>query len=1454
MKSRTVKRTRIVAVLVMAILLATSLGVGISLWQANKAYANDGKWELTNVAIAMNIDLNWIFTSDTPNDMLYRMVTVTVTYETASGEGDEGKITDTYELEFSGEASKEGYTAKTGEVVTFSRNGGTVTVTVVTLKPDATLAGGASNEASENFGLSDTTLRTQIGIYAEFNSGKVESYWNINSGTKMNNTYLSAIDIYQMFNDGSRVLDTTGGQYTLSGDFFPEDLYEFLNKVPRDDKYNKILTVIDNNNSAYTTTVEWKDITFAEPDEFDGRSINGNLAQQYARSEFNMDGLTVNLWYNSTRTSITVPLSAFKGYLGTDLIIKYYSSANVTGSTLDKLTTEVHSIEIELTYPKTSKSIFGTFVNITVAPLAIHAPDFPNMTGVNLSWNDGASIDIKGWDYAELYKEDPPAPIIKAWISADEEYSSDAQEDSKKLKTELKNEDGVWVLTVHFPRPGAKYVLKVELPAGDFQWQSPPASMPYVTKSEDNLTLQIEVQVDKGTPTVTVTDMTGVTYGQLKGAKDYNGLQFTATLQDGEGKDVAMPDTWTYDPLGQDSITKHLNHTDCYYYLKFYTAYTSENVNTPVTDLLADGMPRNAGTYYVVLQTYENFGYKAVQSAVYSSFKIEKFTIYTSTTDETFARTEWPIAHFLDEGKNTFPNYAPYNETADKVINISGITKNNNSITDGIANYKFYNAGKYDVTLTIPADNNYSTNYKFENESTTVKVTFTIKTDKSSDFEFDASGWKYGKEDANPNISITSKTDPYYASDTHDINKDYTIKYYHFDGSKPNNVGNEVTEKEFKKFEVGSYVIELIANADTSYKSQHPAFTESTEITSKISTSDETTYDYGRPVQYKRIEVVAEDIEAPTLAAPWVLNTLGAVAGQVHRYNGQTMSFGFANWLTNNISAGGPAIITVEIKYTTFNSNITKTYVFDEKFNKTDSDTVTFDKGIFTVKEAGAYTVTISLNKNYNWKESETNVTTGKSPYSYIGRVERKLVTVLQDGDITNAVGENSIYNGRAQTKTISNWTDNVLQITNVTMGNLTGQTSIINNGYAVNQGTNTFYVTNAGKYTVSVDIKNEYKDNYEWTPTESETNVLRTLSLTYELEQALLKVKWWDGVTPDDYHQGSTDLSVFSFAFNGAATGEQQIPQAVPDVEFADDNGKLAIGNYIRYKYSVDNPFRTEVVGNKITAVGEYGIAVSAFGGDAAPNYKLPDFSSENATRAATVFAIRATKLDAPKLKDADGEFNTTLTPGDNDIKEYTVVYNGLDFTLTEYFNYRDYLIGKEYRVNYKVIAVKSGDDKTVKNANTYTVEITAGENYVWKDGVDSYKFNFIIEQRTVVIEWSNLTVDYNPKGENPAPKYTITNIAPDNTKTDKVSLVLAYKAFNAQSGADVTPTDAGKYLVYAKDLAGEQKGNYKIVEGTSNHSAEYTIRKFEVAAPNYDFGSTDFDGIFYLFEMVFL
>ena len=1417
-------------------------------WQLtnNYAHADDEKikYELTNIEVTRNE--GWIITAETPADMLYKIVSVTVTYGDKENEGTEYK----YALELSGEKSGDFYVSKGGEVggekVKFAREGGRIAVTLE-LPKGAEFKAGVTGEATADLGLSDTGSRTQNGIFAEYVKGN-QYEGSIHSYTTPSNTFIStsevsAVNVYLAYNDGSHSTerDIQSGKYQLTGNFFPEDLAEYLKAPPSNGRYNKTLTVSEINGS-YSTTVDWEEIIFDKPAGFGntvlGKNIiRGTLAQQYARSELNLDGLEVTLVYVNGRTTsaVEVPLSTFAGYIGTEYFkVTYFRDNDGTDDTGDdNLTTEVKSIEITLVYPGESGDNWTTsnfWQFISVAPLAIHAPKFTDSSVkvddvdvIFLSWDGKATVNIEEWDYSSLFTDsgDAPDPIIKATVSGtDEVYTSDSKDESKKLKTSLSSEG---IMTVEFPRPGVKYLLTMELPnGGDFQWATPEG---YVL-AVDNYTLQVTVQVEKGQPEITFDGISGTfVYGTPNGEG-----AISATI---EKTDMAtMGITWSYEKLDSKNPNDHKKHENdgvYKYYLKYYTSYTSETVNVPVSDAdlrKNDGKPKTVGKYYVVAYTYENFGYKsAVSNAL--PFEVTQFQIETKPTSKVFARTEWSVDKFLSNNDDLPYAGAPYNETAFDILTI----RDSSGTVD--ASKMFYKADTYTVTVSInSADSSkkYSTNYKLASGS----VTFSITTNKESEFDFEQKGWTYGATDAYAVTSVSKTSTNYYPSWTvsgdtvtshSDIENNFTIAYYYNSGAKK---GQKVDETNLSKFEVGDYIVELTAKADESYKSEHPDFTETAALTEGAQV------DYVLPVVRKEFSVTADSITAPTLAAPWA-DSLEA-EGEVYKYNDKATNnykeYIFTNWIANNEAANGDPIITVTVTYTKYATN------------PGNPNPVTFADGKFKVGNAGHYVVTISLNKNYSWKTESPDGTSSNQPYYYYGYVARQQLTVLQgsEGAQSDISGADDTYTGSLQEKTIGNWNSKALTITGVT-GTVIGGSSSVTGEIKKPDNTNgpdysnKFSVTGAGDYEITIEIAD--KDNYEWIDNAD----TRVLTLEYTLKQATLKVTWADDSNSKLPGTVSESDSYPTFVYDGTA----KRPTATANVAFDADNaeGMLTITGYKLY---TDKKFGTEAAVQTVKARGVYYIAVSDFGGSAAVNYVLPNpLIAEGASNSdvATMFEITALKLDAPLY--AEG----VALQG----KEISETYKGLDYDVTEYihnyYSYYNNLLGSngEPSIQIKINGTQGTKIKTYRESG-YTVTISVNSNdFEWKEGAekrngeDHYTFTFIINQRMVIMVWSNTTVTYNPNGIT-QPTCKITNIAPDGYGTDKVSVVLTY----TQGDSPATLEDAGNYTVHANSLTGDDAYNYKIVDGTtdgtSNNSSLFTVRKLEVKAPGYNFGSTDFNG----------
>ena len=1372
--------------------------------QAN-AYAataggeEDATYELTSVTLSLTD--GWFFTKDTPEEMLYKLVTVTVAYDNVKADP---KETESYPLVLSDRKEGDAYVAKSGEKVTFAQNKGesSTEVTVnVTPKEDAVFADKVTGEKKETFPIvtvSEENPLTQTGIIAKF---VPSDSFKVNSGTNVTNDLLSHVDMFQTYNDGTTTLDKGGSRYTLSGNFFPEDFSNPTEYQTGGAKhfYSKELLVTANYDNSFTTTVEWGNIEFQSPDEVVDEFVDPNTSSipspQFARSELDITGALVTLTYKGNRTiKISVPLSSFHK----DTWKKFYYSDTDASLPVDNFTTAVKVVKITFKYPEEiagNRDVEGLY-DIDVSRLPIHVPSVPN-TDAPISWNGTASIAIGNWDYETLYENDPPQIVIKATNEVD-----GSPEDG--VTTSLA--DGT--MTVTFPRAGVTYALTITLidgktateqnpgtGAGDFQWDNPPSYM--TVEWLNDYQLKVIVQVEKGTPVATLSGIGDVEYGQTNPTGEGT---LTTTI---EGKDLVKPWSYVkYDAANSATYEKWKTEDVWHYYLEFYTDANAAPASRVTGDKLLDsGLPKYAGTYYAVAVTYENSGYVSVRSdaaddAKPLDFNITKLQIQTGTpVTKTYDRAQsWTISQLF-----SVTTAFPYGDDVTNVLNISKIE---NSAKESVAvSTSFHYADAYTATFTLRDTRNYKLN---EADSTTSgSFQFAITTYTESTFDFKVSSWVYGTAGANPNPTILTKSDKYYPSDTGNVNTDFTVEYFHYDGSKPNHVGTPVpitSASQFESLGIGLYVIKLTANAASDAANENPATTAGTTVS------------YTLPVEYREFEVTSSPILAPYLKADTDWTFGSGTEKEVYAYNDKNAAgkvFELQQWITNNVAADGRPIITVTVTYTLWITGAKGSF-----------DTAPFSNGEITVNKAGHYVVTIELNSNYSWEMGDFPYTLAPNQHTYqfIGYVSRQKLNVLTDGDIT---GDESVYNGASQQKEVGGWNERALQISAVTGKNSGG--NAISDGIttpdnaAVTTYSNLFSVTYAGTYTVSVEIADPY--NYVWQNTTTEQP--SALSLTYTLEQAILQVAWKkDNTSNEKEKSGTTSKSgdYWKYMFSGTDGSEQQTPVAIASGNYGEDDKAIVVESYTYYQDGA--AFASEITRSGVNKRAFYFIAVKKIIGTAAANYKLPAPLDE---RVGTIFEITPYLLDAPQDM---SEAHASLAN-----KTITEFYARTTYDVTKYiYNYGTYTVGKQLRVE---IAI-SGEG-TLLNANVYTITLTLkdAENFAWREGVEDYTFTFEIKQKVIEINWTKLTVVYDPAGI-PTAGYTLNTISPDEVELD-----LVYTK-DGQSGLK----DAGRYTVEVKGLTGADSKNYTLTGTESELRNPFTVQKMWVEKPTLPRADSEFNG----------
>ncbi|MDE6200308.1 MAG: hypothetical protein K2M47_00300 [Clostridiales bacterium] len=1354
MEHITVKKNRLMTMLLTILFSTVIFGCALFAGLGFRATAeeDDGaaaayKYELTDVSVSFND--GWIFTNNTPDSELYKMVSVAVTYKDV----DSNEVLPARVLEISVSG-----TAATGESVSFTRDTTTRKVTATVTPAGEDYDPSPMSGTSAAYTLSNVSQVVINGITATYESDGTE----ITTTTQLSSAALKRnITVYETYNDGSINHNGKVSSFDLDGNLFPA---AFTDGMTDGSTYDKEITVVASSGSA---PVLITGIKFVTPGQILG--INGNLQTQVARSKrLNMDGLNiVVVYYSPTFNMITVPASSFPSdhfeYKYTDASDNEVKDAS--GNPM--LSTAVKNVELTFNYPGMSP-VAAIFADIEVSRISIHTPIFPdglNATKSTLSWNNGASIDITSWDFDALHTDtgDAPNPVITV-------YKVDVGGGETPVSaTDAPVDDSVdGQRTVEFPSAGYLYRVKVTLPAsGDFMWGSPFNG----NKSDDNLTMSFDAQVDKGKPEVVLSAIADTVYGTPNGSGT-----LTATIES-----VDMGKTWS--EVSEPDYNAYINDDGAWNYrLEYYTDSTA-TTPVPAADLRTDGRPKKGGTYYAVAVTYENSGYESATSDPLE-FAVKQFEVNTTVADKTFARTDWTIDDLLSAG-NTFP----YGETATSILTI----KEGGVAIDSTK--KFRNAGNYTVTVSV----NQTANYKLSGASS---VSFAIKTNEDSTFDFSVNGWTYGTSGANPGITFTAKSNPYYPSNTGTLDTDYTVKYYKYDNTQPNNKGAEITissASEFKKLEVGGYVVELTAVKDAAYSTETAALTAGTTV------------DYTLPVVCKEFWVTASPIVAPQLSAPWDLTE--ANGGLLYTYD-DTQSgqpYTFTKWIgdANNTAADGTAILTVAISYTQFVSGT--------------ANTVTLGTGgTFTVDYAGNYEVTVTLNGNYSWSDKDTVGNdvwkpTDKS-YTYYGYVARQQLAILSNSKIS---GAKNVYDSTVQEKTIGDWNTNALKITSVTVAGVeTGHTPVSGGITTPSDNSNKFSVKNAGKYTVKVDIDDQ--DNYEWAGATTDAEKLRTLLLEYTLNRAPMKVTW--GTSNLDGTFDKTDSTAYPrFEFDGSKS-EQSTPVATVSVYSGD---VVTVGGYTLYN-------DTDAFGSiitDVTAIGFYRIVVSSIGGAAAPNYYLPN-SSEEITRIATVFQIYAKTFARPEL---DATVGSALIIG-NDIE---VVYKGNGYRLSDFIqDFNKYTLNGVLRLEIECSDV-SGNNPLLKNVLwdsdnaiiSYTITVKPVDNYAWDsgDGTETLSYTIKITQKTVEISWG--TTGYETTyGEVTSPTPTVSN----KESGDTVNITLGYKQGNTPV-ADITAADAGVYTVYAAEL---DNLNYKIDDTQSDWSIPFTVKKKALAKPTLNAG----------------
>lgn len=356
-----------------------------------------------------------------------------------------------------------------------------------------------------------------------------------------------------------------------------------------------------------------------------------------------------------------------------------------------------------------------------------------------------------------------------------------------------------------------------------------------------------------------------------------------------------------------------------------------------------------------------------------------------------------------------------------------------------------------------------------------------------------------------------------------------------------------------------------------------------------------------------------------------------------------------------------------------------------------------------------------------------------------------------------------------------------------------------------------TISVTEAGSYIITVGFKDTDPD-YEW----ADGSLSDVSSDTYIVKRYAL-----------DIFGGDNSGSAWNYTFDGNAHTPVLTATGVGGhsvtltVELSDDDGKI---------YTAE----------EVINVGKYNISVTAYSVKAADgsaidgeNYKLPvthDFD----------FYITAADLKAPVFR------------------ETHTVYIGTGIDITAFISnwLTEFTIGSETKaeIAYYANGGAVGELKDVlrdadDNVTAYRVYVYPKTNYKWAPSVSTetlpsdadimaYAIDFTVEPLSVTLDWTELEKTYNGGAQKPA--VDITN----KKGSDDVSVAIGFK----QDGIAIAEaTDAGRYIVFASALSGDQRGNYNISTVADDYAADFVINKkiINISAISLPTGEvTDFNG----------
>lgn len=916
---------------------------------------------------------------------------------------------------------------------------------------------------------------------------------------------------------------------------------------------------------------------------------------------------------------------------------------------------------------------------------------------------------------------------------------------------------------------GGSFDVKVKLQKegeGDYLWDTVIGDNP----SYSNYELTYTISVAKAPISITHDFGAQQTYGNSE-----PNVKVTATYKDGGADAFEITKS-----QGGSTLPSGLTAPNIV--LSYYGTYTdtTDGSTKNYASIAAPSAtyPTEPGTYHVLVKTTETDQFAEGEAAEWFDFTITARPIDLTamfTSPEYIRGKNYTIADLQNQ------------------ININGLVGNDkNKIAQifTIAYAKTYasvtHAGTYEVSLKI--NTLYQTKYKWSTGDAVDGTSNFVIAPRAQqvNVSLGVSSFQYGTN-TNPNLTYTWITSSQYQYAQIAANATYNKKgdttKYTIDGTT-----------DFSKLEVGTYEI-------------------SYDVTRH---SDDIAADYALPSIKGEFTVTPATQEEVDLSVSggglfgndWLYNpSAGQTSHWLGRY-GTTLSSVLSNYTANTIASGTDPILTVTVNGVRLDGTAM-------------TGLPTVISGTFNLTQAGDYTVTIALNKNYVWtNSSRVSENEGQNvTKTYFGSIEKALLSnlALTSSSTTYNAAEQSAQAKFSVNGGASAWnkdgTQSILTISKVTGANYAAQDL---DGSKIDSDNGTFAVTNAGTYTATIAIADKF--NYKW----NDDGTTADKTLVFVVNRAAFKAVW--GKPGETASVNGTQT--LNYAYTDGVTYQPIPTYAVDYTGVANDNGKLTITGVQVYR---NTEFTSAVSGNNITEANTYYIKVTGFTSDDDTYLNYITVNESDADKVSICFVIESFGLEIPVL-------NSGLTA--TETNPISFVYDGEEHKFSTYLSNLDkYLVaGNLARIKISVDNATSNNiamrDVKLQDSNvvSYVITVSPATNYKWTtEGAGSadsenqvFTYYVKITQLAINVSWTNTTLTYIA-GTSQAPTPAIDNLTSYALDT----------AANVTCNVTGKQTNAGQnYHASVLSLSGSRASNYTVT-GATNNDCEYKILKQVVAKP---------------------